>query len=821
MPRPVPHTRAGMLRRALARAFARRRLDRGADDARDADADADAGGGARGGARGDGGCGVTIERSESDAPTTSTASEDSRSTLGRLFGARNVGGVVGDRARARRGWKRAREGDGGGGGEEDGGPAARASGVFAAAKRAWDAVAKSGRSTSSRRTRTVSRREAAIEASVEAARRARDWDASSAETSDDASDEHGYVEDDYEKPPRLVEIAEETLMCDASEVGAAARLVAPSSCSYGLRCARDIDEGTTVLELHGLTELITAQRCARTPALKELARYWTLVQASSAVRTLVAREDLRTWRRNGSLHALAPWAQPEDFEGEGYVLNPVSDTLHLGLDETLLCCFIALERKKGASSSWSDYLSKLPMLDDFSSYVPAVMPIHKLIRLLGHEDCKNAYTYQPKSDADLRWMLTEARRLQRLVELTHRHIVSKVVFDGASANSYLSGRTTISLDEFRWAHACVLTRAFQSPNDPSKDPWADMYKRMDFTGAYLAPVLDFANHRRPREVAYETTEGDNGHGKVIVTSLRSFQKGEFIHITYGAKGNSELFLRYGFCVSRNVEPDGSSNDKIRVDKDDFRRYLQSYEENDARQGEDVLLQVAATVDYMYKSFAQLLEVALAHYSGSEATDDDVSGVDELPVRDDRVWDVDEDVFGVDLDVESAIEDDADTDEANLLMYGGEEDADVPAPNERARDDDIRDVRTRREIQAAVALFEYLGSLDEDVDARWRSAAKEPDARRAYLVAQYKTWRASRRRALDVFAHAAHLRARRLLDSMRARDRALADADVSPSRASRAVARRLADDTDALDAALALADARDAVFEISLADHALG
>lgn len=817
-----------MLRRALARAFARRRLDRGADDAHDADADA--GGGARGDARGDApddrGYGANVERSGSDAPTTSTASEDSRSTLGRLFGARDVGGIIGDRARARRGWKRAREDDGGDGGAEAGVTpgAAWGSGVFAAAKSAWNAIAKSGQSTSSRSTRTVSRRAAAIEASVEAARRARDWDASSAETSDDASDEHGYVEDDYEKPPRLVEIAEETFLYDAGEVGAAARLVAPSLCSYGLRCAQDIDEGTTVLELHGLTELITAQRCARTPALKELARYWALVQASSAVRTLVDREDLRTWHRNGSLHALAPWAQPEDFEGEGYVLNPDSETLHLGLDETLLCCFIALERKKGESSSWSDYLSKLPTLDDFSSYVPAVMPIHKLIRLLGHEDCKNAYTCQPKSDADLRWMLTEAQRLQRLVELTHRHIVSKVVFDGASANSYLSGRTTISLDEFRWAHACVLTRAFQSPNAPSKDPWADMYKRMDFAGAYLAPVLDFANHRRPREVAYETTEGDNGHGKVIVTSLRSFQKGEFIHITYGAKGNSELFLRYGFCVSRNVEPDGSSNDKIRVDKDDFRRYLQSYEGNDARQGENVLLQVAATVDYMYKSFAQLLEVALAHYSDTKTTDAGASGVDELPVRDDSVWDVDEDVFGVDLDGESAIEDDGDADEANLLMYGGEEDANAPAPNERARDDDIRDVRTRREIQAALALFEYLGSLDEDVDARWRAAAKEPDARRAYLVAQYKTWRASRRRALDVFAHAAHLRAQRLLDSMRARDRTLDLADVAPSRARaaarRAVARRLSDDTDALNAALALADARDAVFEISLRDHAL-
>ena len=41
---------------------------------------------------------------------------------------------------------------------------------------------------------------------------------------------------------------------------------------------------------------------------------------------------------------------------------------------------------------------------------------------------------------------------------------------------------------------------------------------------------------------------------------------------------------------------------------------------------------------------------------------------------------------------------------------------TPDLNERDRNDTIRDVRTRREIQAARALLEYLGSLDEDVDA---------------------------------------------------------------------------------------------------------
>ena len=634
----------------------------------------------------------------------------------------------------------------------------------------------------------------------DASRALRSWKRRARETNEknggDASrrattrdDETETDEDENERPVTSVEIAEESFGDDARG--------RPTSTSYGLRCARDVARGATVLELRGSKELITAQRCARTPALKALVRRWIRVQTSSAGRTPGSREDLRTRRGDGSAEA-----RREDFKGDG-------DAKYLGLDETLLCCFIALEKKKGKSSSWYDYVSKLPTLDDFSSRVPAVMPIRELIRVLGHEDCTNASTRQPQSDADLRWILTEAQRIQRLVELTHRHIVSEVGFDDAS----------ISLDEFRWAHACVLTRAFQSPNAPSEDPWADMYERMDFVGSYLAPVLDFANHRRPREVAYEATEGDRGRGKVTVTSLRSFRKGDFIHITYGAKSNSELFFRYGFCVSSNVEPDGSSNDKIRVDRNDLRRYLRhSREEGDAGQGEDVLLQVAATVDYMYKPFAQLLEVALAHFTGSEA--EDAPGVDELPVRDDSVWDVDEDVFGVDLRGESLIED---ADEAHILMYGDEDDAHSPDLNERERNDTIRDVRTRREIQAALALLEYLGSLDEDVDARWRAAAEKLDDRRAYLAAQYNTWRASRRRALDVFAYAAHLRAHRLLDPARARDGAVDLADVEPKRAravGRAVAHRLSDDADALAAARALATARDSVFEISLRDDAL-
>jgi hypothetical protein len=36
--------------------------------------------------------------------------------------------------------------------------------------------------------------------------------------------------------------------------------------------------------------------------------------------------------------------------------------------------------------------------------------------------------------------------------------------------------------------------------------------------------------------------------------------GDALVITYGAQGNAALLLNYGFCIPRNLEPDGSSND---------------------------------------------------------------------------------------------------------------------------------------------------------------------------------------------------------------------------------------------------------------------
>ncbi|KAL7449020.1 hypothetical protein ACHAWC_001125, partial [Mediolabrus comicus] len=128
----------------------------------------------------------------------------------------------------------------------------------------------------------------------------------------------------------------------------------------------------------------------------------------------------------------------------------------------------------------------------------------------------------------------------------------------------------------------------------------------------MIPLLDLLNHYRGRDssnsefarVRYErynmnecnekkkdgvveVADGDEGEGvsppptKRIKTSLSSSVGGGVkvttaqrislpanatipLQMTYGAKSNSTLLGRYGFCIENNVEPDGSCNDVIEI-----------------------------------------------------------------------------------------------------------------------------------------------------------------------------------------------------------------------------------------------------------------
>jgi len=588
-----------------------------------------------------------------------------------------------------------------------------------------------------------------------------------------------YVLDTYEAPKRKTEVAFESEQefarrgVEAERAGRASGSKgkgvdgAMSDRYRGLRCTEDIERGGVILELDG-AELITAQACARDRSLAELLRYWILVQTSSRVRTLVHKDKLRQWQRSGTLDINAPWARESDFEGEGYVTNPTQEQMHLPVDEMALSCFLALERRKGRDSKWYDYITKLPTLEDFKRDIPLLIPLRDFVQFFGYIECERSHTGKLLSDIDLRWMIALRRRSERALELTFRHIVSKVAFRPESwSNPFTYSRTHMSRDEFTWGYGVVLTRAFQASTLPSGDPWSDMLRRADFNGTFLAPHLDFANHKRPREVEYSTSNGMTGHGKIVVRALKNFYAGDYVHISYGAKNNLDLFMRYGFTVEDNFEPDGSSNDVFNVDLDDFNRFLrQTPSGTDVPGcGVEISIRFAQTNEYTYSSFDAMLDIARRFFSEGEPSLKAALEADVEVVRDDTIWDRDDDVYGNaqgDEDDEDDEDDGYDSDElADLhideVMWSkdglliADVDPGVSEENGMVPPKDAPELaasKLRVEIKALRALTDYM--LHE------RSPTKEIANGRDHLYRFLRVFQESRVRTKDFYAMAAYL-----------------------------------------------------------------
>ena len=632
-----------------------------------------------------------------------------------------------------------------------------------------------------------------------------------------------YVADAFEPSQPYLEIATQYGDDNDGARRETNETASPSSGSYGLRLVRDVSANTVVMELNGARQLITSSRCARTRELGNLVDKW--IDAQRFLQTVVHREVLRQRRRAGTLARDAPWAEEDDLCGDGFVVDPTAKRVTLTLDETALCCVLVLEKRKGSRSTWYDYLSKLPSLEEFRRTVPVMHEMPDFIDFWGFDECNHAHTHQPRSNADIRWMIKELYRAQRAVEVTYKLVVAETDFSAADAcgTPFTYDLTRMTKEEFFWAYACMTTRSFQSPNAPSNDPVRDMLTRKDFTGVFMAPVLDFANHKRPREVKYETTDGLGGDGKVTVTTLRDFSAGEFMHIAYGAKANTDLFFRYGFCVEDNVEPDGSSNDVFRVDRDDFKRVLRNNPEDRIFRNHDSLLRFASSPEYTYAPFEEILNVARTHFLESEpellAVEQEV---DEMPTRDDDVWNRDEDVFAPN----DADDDDDDDDEANALMWGldgeeddgedgdgGDDDAENPDATyaERLALDETfaaeERARVRVEVKSLRAVADYISSLHRD--------PPEPSLDdRLRLYDAIDLWFRSRARTLDAYALAALYAAESLLEDEPA---AVVDDALRPPRGSTPAS--VHNDAQIVrDAARRLADARIHVFRLARRRH---
>lgn len=104
--------------------------------------------------------------------------------------------------------------------------------------------------------------------------------------------------------------------------------------------------------------------------------------------------------------------------------------------------------------------------------------------------------------------------------------------------------------------AIVQSRAFQGLGGDNNDA--------------LIPVMDLLNHKRgvgqSADVRYKLIESaeDFPVKYVVLMAANDLMANSTIRNTYGAKGNSQLLNRYGFCIPRNIEPDGSCNDVLEI-----------------------------------------------------------------------------------------------------------------------------------------------------------------------------------------------------------------------------------------------------------------
>mmetsp|Transcript_15013 Transcript_15013/g.27224 ORF Transcript_15013/g.27224 Transcript_15013/m.27224 type:complete len:476 (-) Transcript_15013:142-1569(-) len=85
----------------------------------------------------------------------------------------------------------------------------------------------------------------------------------------------------------------------------------------------------------------------------------------------------------------------------------------------------------------------------------------------------------------------------------------------------------------------------------------------------MVPLLDLLDHCRGKQgdtknVSYDRNDDDADGSMIVirVTSDASLVPNTPLRNTYGAKGNSQLLIHYGFCLLDNLEPDGSSNDVL-------------------------------------------------------------------------------------------------------------------------------------------------------------------------------------------------------------------------------------------------------------------
>lgn len=183
----------------------------------------------------------------------------------------------------------------------------------------------------------------------------------------------------------------------------------------------------------------------------------------------------------------------------------LSSTVELRSKHSYLASYLLQEKHRGKESFWFPYINVLPHA-------------YKTMPIFFHENML----------AELQGSFSLRKIADRIDNLRREYDnIRKAVPEFAK----------FTHEEFVWARLVVITRIFGLVIDGSKTDG-------------LAPYADMLNHKVPKETSWTF---DDNRGGMIITSLRTIQRGEQVYDSYGRKCNSRFFVNYGFALDDNID----------------------------------------------------------------------------------------------------------------------------------------------------------------------------------------------------------------------------------------------------------------------------
>ncbi len=179
--------------------------------------------------------------------------------------------------------------------------------------------------------------------------------------------------------------------------------------------------------------------------------------------------------------------------------------------------FLILQKISNENSKWYPYIDGLPTSDELNT--PCYFAKNELKYLKG----SNIYDAiaQRRELWESQW-----KEIETLLPNLPQKFTS------------ISNLDSISFDDYLWASTIYTSRSF---------PAYIIYPETDRDLSMLLPIVDLINHKPLTRITWNGTTENT----FDVTVDGTFTERSEIFNNYGAKGNEELLMGYGFCIKDN------------------------------------------------------------------------------------------------------------------------------------------------------------------------------------------------------------------------------------------------------------------------------